>query len=365
MAKVLTTSATNYFLEELIKDTTERLIIISPYLKFNNRIRLLLEDKNRLKIDVRIVYGKVDLRREEVQWLSGLPYIRTSFLKDLHAKCYLNEKWCVISSMNLYEFSQQNNYELGVAFEKDTDAKLYADAHKEVQLFLRSSEERILTLEKTTPRPQKKIEINKPKKNQQIGNALMLAKKLDNIASKPIGEFISTGYITYEDIKKILQVSHEVKESFNTFEAEKVTPSLIEEFSVAIDLLMKELASKNTLNYAEIINNLRIIDGVKTTLEGVTSKFENAGAPKNIIKGDQRKLSIPKLAKGKKSIDVKQAQNLKDGKPKNAGLPWTQECRGEVSKLFKKGMEINKLASYFERSEGAIRAELMHQGLIE
>ena len=39
MAKFLNTSATNYYLEELIKNTTERLIIISPFLKFNNRIR--------------------------------------------------------------------------------------------------------------------------------------------------------------------------------------------------------------------------------------------------------------------------------------------------------------------------------------
>ena len=58
MAKFLNTSATNYFLEELIKAARERLIIISPFLKFNDRIRELLEDKDRMKIDVRIVYGK-------------------------------------------------------------------------------------------------------------------------------------------------------------------------------------------------------------------------------------------------------------------------------------------------------------------
>ena len=57
MAKFLNTSATNYFLEELIKDAKERLILISPFLKLNDRIKELLTDKNRLKIDVRIVYG--------------------------------------------------------------------------------------------------------------------------------------------------------------------------------------------------------------------------------------------------------------------------------------------------------------------
>lgn len=57
MAKFLNTSAKNYYLEELIKSASDRLILISPYLKLNDRIKELLEDKNRLKIDVRRLYG--------------------------------------------------------------------------------------------------------------------------------------------------------------------------------------------------------------------------------------------------------------------------------------------------------------------
>ena len=52
MAKFLNTSATNFYLEELIKNAKERLILISPFLKLNDRIKELLEDKNRLKIDI-------------------------------------------------------------------------------------------------------------------------------------------------------------------------------------------------------------------------------------------------------------------------------------------------------------------------
>ena len=114
MAKFLNTSATNYFLEELIKDAKERLILISPFLKLNDRIKELLTDKNRLKIDVRIVYGKSELQPEEISWLKELTYIRTSFCKNLHAKCYLNEEMCIIASLNLYEFSQVNNNEISL-----------------------------------------------------------------------------------------------------------------------------------------------------------------------------------------------------------------------------------------------------------
>ena len=84
MSKFLNTSATNYFLEEMIKGASDRLILISPFLKLNDRMKELLADKNRLKIDVRIVYGKSELQPQETGWLSCLMYIRTSFCKNLH-----------------------------------------------------------------------------------------------------------------------------------------------------------------------------------------------------------------------------------------------------------------------------------------
>ncbi|MGB5832847.1 MAG: hypothetical protein WBG92_12760 [Thiohalocapsa sp.] len=53
MVKFLNTSATNHDLKKLIKTVRERLIIISRFNKLNNRIRELLEDKDRINIDVR------------------------------------------------------------------------------------------------------------------------------------------------------------------------------------------------------------------------------------------------------------------------------------------------------------------------
>jgi phosphatidylserine/phosphatidylglycerophosphate/cardiolipin synthase-like enzyme len=141
MAKFLNTSATNYFLEELIKNTRERLVLISPFLKLNTRIKELLEDKNRLKIDIRIVYGKSELQVEELSWIQELNYIRLSFCKNLHAKCYLNEESCIITSLNLYEFSQINNNEMGIFISRLDDLELYRDAYEEAQRIIRVSEE--------------------------------------------------------------------------------------------------------------------------------------------------------------------------------------------------------------------------------
>ena len=154
MAKFLNTSATNYFLEELIKSASDRLILISPFLKLNDRIKELLADKNRLKIDVRIVYGKSELQPQEIEWLRGMTYIRTSFCKNLHAKCYMNEEMCIVTSLNLYEFSQVNNNEMGILIQRADDSQLYKDAYEEAQRIIRISDEVRISLERVTSEPE-------------------------------------------------------------------------------------------------------------------------------------------------------------------------------------------------------------------
>lgn len=73
---------------------------------------------------------------------------------------------------------------------------------------------------------------------------------------------------------------------------------------------------------------------------------------------------IPKR-QNKLSAEEKQAQNIATGKPRNAGLAWTEDLKTEVASLFKKGKTIQELANYFERTEGAIVSELTHQGIID
>lgn len=158
MAKFLNTSATNYFLEELIKDAKDRLILISPYLKINDRVKELLADKNRLKIDVRMVYGKSELQPVEINWLREQTYIRTSFCRNLHAKCYLNEELCIITSLNLYEFSQVNNNEMGILIRRSEDSELYRDAYEEASRIIRISEEVRISMERVATATEQKNE---------------------------------------------------------------------------------------------------------------------------------------------------------------------------------------------------------------
>jgi phosphatidylserine/phosphatidylglycerophosphate/cardiolipin synthase-like enzyme len=186
MAKFLNTSATNYYLEEMIKGAKDRLILISPFLRLNDRIKELLEDKNRLKIDVRIVYGKSELQPEEVNWLKGLTYVRTSFCKNLHAKCYLNEEMCIVTSLNLYEFSQVNNNEMGVLITRGDDSALYKDAYEEAQRIIRISDEIRMSLEVVA----KEDENTEAEEGKEKDNAKLTSSKVAQKLGMKTAEFL-------------------------------------------------------------------------------------------------------------------------------------------------------------------------------
>lgn len=148
MAKFLETTGVSHHLQQLIDNANDILILISPYLKINDRLRYSLEDRNRMKIDIRIVYGKSELQPDQVSWLRNMDFIRTSFCENLHAKCYLNEQEAIITSMNLYEFSQVNNEEMGVYLTKETDPELYDEIYQSARRLVRISDEVRLSVEK-------------------------------------------------------------------------------------------------------------------------------------------------------------------------------------------------------------------------
>ena len=202
MAKFLNTSATNYFLEELIKSAKDRLILISPFLRLNDRIKELLEDKNRLKIDVRVVYGKSELQPGEISWLTALPYLRTSYCKNLHAKCYLNEELCIITSLNLYEFSQINNNEMGVLIQRSEDPELYKEAYEEAQRIIRISDEVRISVETVEKESEPTTDVDEQSADKLTTSKL--AQKIGIKTAELIDQLTRAGYLESRDGKNYI-----------------------------------------------------------------------------------------------------------------------------------------------------------------
>jgi hypothetical protein len=121
MAEFLTTADISARLQKIIRESDDRLVLISPYLKTNPRIKELLAQKSQTRTHVRIIYGKRELQPEEQVWIDANPHIELFYRQSLHAKCYLNEKEALLTSMNLYAFSEQNNDEMGIVVSNTSD----------------------------------------------------------------------------------------------------------------------------------------------------------------------------------------------------------------------------------------------------
>jgi hypothetical protein len=74
---------------------------------------------------------------------------------------------------------------------------------------------------------------------------------------------------------------------------------------------------------------------------------------------------VRQARKPRMSAEEKRQENLDLGRPRNYGLPWADDARSQVAKGFEGGKTIEELATTLERTQGAIRAELIRQGLME
>ena len=62
------------------------------------------------------------------------------FLENLHAKCYMNENSALITSMNLYGYSEENNREMGLFINRSDNYDLYDDMKGECLSIINSAE---------------------------------------------------------------------------------------------------------------------------------------------------------------------------------------------------------------------------------
>jgi phosphatidylserine/phosphatidylglycerophosphate/cardiolipin synthase-like enzyme len=114
MSDFMTTIGTSNCIEEVITKAKDRIVLISPYLKWSRIFfeRLVEADKRNVKIA--IVFGKEELRDDQRHMISQLRNLSLYYYENLHAKCYFNEQQLIISSMNLHEYSERNNREMSV-----------------------------------------------------------------------------------------------------------------------------------------------------------------------------------------------------------------------------------------------------------
>jgi len=142
MAQFHTTTGSVSFIESIISSSNKELVIISPYIKLDKRFleRLVRKAEDGVKIVVICRINDLNKDKDELNNLKSIKNIVIRSLNDLHAKCYYNGEDMLLTSMNLYTHSQNNNYEMGISINRLIDKDLFQPAQKEMELIVRASE---------------------------------------------------------------------------------------------------------------------------------------------------------------------------------------------------------------------------------
>lgn len=121
MAKFLGGNELNLALGKLFEEAVGEIIIVSPYIKLHESyLRILKAKREDPEIVMTIVFGKNEedfsksMKEDDFSFFKEFPNIEIRYEKNLHAKYYANEDIAILTSMNLYSYSQDKNIEAGV-----------------------------------------------------------------------------------------------------------------------------------------------------------------------------------------------------------------------------------------------------------
>lgn len=188
MAEFLTTNGTSYHIENIIIEAKTKLVLVSPYLQISKTFYERLKDASNKNVAIKIIYGKDELKPNERNSLAELKNVELFFFENLHAKCYFNETKMVITSMNMYEFSEKNNREMGVLIDRNADKDLFEKAVNETFSIIQSAEQIAL---RKTDRPiyqdNKKQSDTKPTKYKNVirGYCIRCETRIDYDPTRP------------------------------------------------------------------------------------------------------------------------------------------------------------------------------------
>ena len=192
MAEFLTTRLISAELEQLINEAKAWIFLISPYNDIPETLFQCIKSADNKGKKIYFVYGKKkELNQDTEAKLRQLRNLDLFFCDNLHAKCYFNESTMIITSMNLYAYSDQNNREMGVLAKKIEDSQIYEKAYQEVQRVMEHSA-RVSLAQPILTKPQhvyeaqpKRVNETQPIRGKQSGYCIRCGTPIDFNADKP------------------------------------------------------------------------------------------------------------------------------------------------------------------------------------
>ncbi|OUR90924.1 hypothetical protein A9Q87_13400 [Flavobacteriales bacterium 34_180_T64] len=124
MAKFITGIELTNEVCDIIKEAKKHLLIVSPFIQLDDYFKKLFDKHKKFpERHLIIAFGKNSknpqrsLKNEDLNYFKDFPNISIIYIPTLHAKYYANEGKGIITSINLYDYSFDNNVEFGVLSE--------------------------------------------------------------------------------------------------------------------------------------------------------------------------------------------------------------------------------------------------------
>lgn len=138
--------------EQLVEGAQKQLVLVTPYFKPWDRIgRAIKAAKTRGVVVLLLLRGGEDRAKQEAHARDFLTIgVHVGFLSRLHAKIYMTESEVIVTSMNLYDDSALNSWEVAIRFRADVDEAAYKEVKARIaELGKRADEEaQVAALEK-------------------------------------------------------------------------------------------------------------------------------------------------------------------------------------------------------------------------
>jgi len=120
----------------IVSKAVAKLVLISPYIKIPTDLLERLKYMDGKGVRTIVVCREDELKPEVKGELKQLKNLDLRFDEDLHAKCFYNEGSMVITSLNLYEHSQQHNREMGILINLKEEPDVFKEALDEAEFIV-------------------------------------------------------------------------------------------------------------------------------------------------------------------------------------------------------------------------------------
>lgn len=132
--EILGTSTVSSAVESLIDRAQKALFIVTPYFKPWDRVGRAIKGVRARDTQVLVLLrGGEDRAKSEERVREFLTHgVRVAYLSRLHAKIYASESEVIVTSMNLYDSSALDSFEVAVRFTREADGDAYRQVVQQV-----------------------------------------------------------------------------------------------------------------------------------------------------------------------------------------------------------------------------------------